>query len=225
MARRSDHSHEELNALILDAARGVLEKEGLAGLTTRRIGQAIGYSPGTLYNRFKDLDDIVVNVNAATLDELYAELAAVAAGGDAAATLRALVARYLDFTTRRPKLWALLFQTSPDAAPRPDWYYAKMGRLFSLVEAALAPLFGTGREQERRDMARLLWAGLHGLCTLAAEGAVLTWDDVRRLSDLLIATTIAGLRHPVRSGDSPSRSPRRADTPSATNASPTAIQE
>ena len=198
MARRSDHTHEELNGLILRAAREILEEEGLAGLTTRRVGQRVGYSPGTLYNRFKDLDDIVLHVNAATLDELQDALAAVPLGQDVARNLRALTARYLDFTTQRTVLWGLLFQGQPNQARRPDWYYAKMARLFDLVDTALAPLFEAGRETERRDTARLLWAALHGMFTLAAEGAVLTWDDVRRLSDLLIATTIAGLGDPTR---------------------------
>lgn len=193
MARRSDHSGEQLNKMILEAARTILETDGLAGLTTRRVGEMIGYSPGTLYNRFRDLDDIVVHVNAATLEELHEALAAVPLGADVGTNLRALVGRYLEFTTRRPVLWSLLFQNLPNGSARPDWYYANMAGLFQRVEAGLAPLLGPGREAERRDTARLLWASLHGMCTLAAEGAVLAWDDVRRLTDLLIETTIAGL--------------------------------
>ena len=59
MARRSDHSRDELKALILDCAREIAEEEGLRGLTARRIATEIGYAPGTIYNLFSNLDDLI----------------------------------------------------------------------------------------------------------------------------------------------------------------------
>ena len=47
MARRSDHSREELYDLALSAAREIAEAEGLRGLTARRIAEKIGYTPGS----------------------------------------------------------------------------------------------------------------------------------------------------------------------------------
>ena len=189
--------------MILDAARGIVERDGFAGLTIRRIGEAIGYSSGTLYNLFNDLEDIVVHVNGATLDALYDELVAVTAGDDAEATLHALADPYLRFVERRPLLWGLLFQNSLSGSPRPDWYYNRMDRLFTILEDALDPIFKSGPLEAKRDAARVLWSGLHGMCTLATEGAVLSWDEVRRLATDLITNYVAGLRQPSRR-DSPS---------------------
>ena len=194
MARRSDHTREELHAMILDAAREIVERDGFAGLTIRRIGESIGYSSGTLYNLFDDLDDIVVHLNAATLDALYAELAEIPAGDDVEETLRAHADVYLRFVEQRPLLWGLLFQTMPTRSPRPDWYYSRMDRLFALLENAFEPIFGSEPRQAKTDAARVLWSGLHGMCNLATEGAVLTWDEVKRLSDGLIGNYVAGLR-------------------------------
>ncbi len=198
MARRSDHTRVELHAMILDAAREIVERDGFAGLTIRRIGEAIGYSSGTLYNLFNDLEDIVVHVNGATLDALYDELAAVPAGDDAEATFHAIADIYLRFVERRPLLWGLLFQNPLSGTPRPDWYYDRMDRLFAILEGALDPIFESGPLEAKRDAARVLWSGLHGLSTLATEGAVLSWDDVRRLAADLITNYIAGLRQPSR---------------------------
>ncbi len=194
MARRSDHTRDELHALILDAARNIVERKGLAGLTIRALGDSIGYSSGTLYNLFQGLDDIVIHLNAATLDELHDELVAVPKGADVEATLCALADCYAHFTTRRPLLWGLLFQDLPNRSPRPNWYYRRMDRLLTLVEDALAPLFGSDREAEKRDAARVLWSGLHGMCMLAAEGAVVSKREVRRLSTALVTKYVSGLR-------------------------------
>jgi len=197
MARRSDHTREELHGMILDAAREIVDRQGLARLTTRRVADAIGYSSGTLYNLFKDLDDIVVHLNARTLDALFDEFAAVPRSDDVEATLGAFADRYIDFVAERPRLWGLLFQNLPNQSPRPQWYYARMDRLFDLVHEALDPVFEPGEEREKHDAARVLWSGLHGMCSLATEQVILSWDEVRRLSKVMIALCLAG-RRPTR---------------------------
>ena len=68
MARRKDHSHEQLHTMATDAARELAEEEGLRGITARRIADKIGYSAGTLYNVFENLDDLIVHLNGSTLD-------------------------------------------------------------------------------------------------------------------------------------------------------------
>ena len=44
MARRSDHTREQLHRMALAAARAIVTKEGLRGLSTRRIAKKLGYS-------------------------------------------------------------------------------------------------------------------------------------------------------------------------------------
>ena len=68
MARRSDHSRDELRRMALEASKKILTKQGLRGLSTRRIAARMGYSAGTLYQIFDDFDDLILQVNAATLD-------------------------------------------------------------------------------------------------------------------------------------------------------------
>lgn len=43
---------------------------GLSGFSTRQIAKKIGYTLGTLYNIFESYDDIILHINAATLDEM-----------------------------------------------------------------------------------------------------------------------------------------------------------
>ncbi len=82
MGRRSDHSREELGALALDAARKIVEQEGLRGLTARRVARDIGYTIGTIYNHFENLDDLIMQLNGQTLDSLYAALTERPLDGD-----------------------------------------------------------------------------------------------------------------------------------------------
>ncbi len=123
MARRNDHSREELYELALGAAREIAEAEGLRGLTARRIASRIGYSVGTLYNVFVNLDDLIVHLNGSTLDQLHQTLDQEPRSGAPETDLSVLLAGYVRFTHERRHLWNLLFEYHlPEGQGLPDWF-------------------------------------------------------------------------------------------------------
>ena len=198
MGRRSTHTPQQLRELILEAARDIIESDGLAGLSAREIARRIGYSPGTIYNMYQNLDDVVLHVEARVLDQLEARLAAVfqlgAAGPE---TLPALAHAYLSFTHEKPKLWNLLFEHHmPKDAVLPDWYQQKLEGLLKRVEQSLAPLFPPGQEADRQRAARVLWAGVHGITSLSTADklSIVTTEAATRLIDDLVHTYIRGLQ-------------------------------
>lgn len=70
MGRRGEHSKDELTAMALDAAVALLEEEGPKRLTTRAVAGRIGYTVGSLYFVFRNREDLILQVNERTLDEL-----------------------------------------------------------------------------------------------------------------------------------------------------------
>ena len=78
MARRNQHSREELQALAIDAVRELVAEHGLAKLSVRKVAEKIRYTPGMLYHVFANLDDLILHANAATLDTLLADMKASA---------------------------------------------------------------------------------------------------------------------------------------------------
>lgn len=196
MGRRSTHTPQQLRELILDAAQDIIEAQGIAGLSAREIARRIGYSPGTIYNMFENLDDVVLNIEARVLDALDQRLAGLLNDGDASARVTRLALAYLAFTHEKPKLWNLLFEHHmPAGAPLPSWYQHKLESLMSRVEAALAPEFGPGRDGERQRAARVLWAGVHGITSLSTADklSVVTTETANRLIEDLVATYLCGL--------------------------------
>jgi AcrR family transcriptional regulator len=214
MGRRSTHTPQQLRVLILDAAQEIIEAQGLAGLSAREIARRVGYSPGTIYNIFANLDDVVLNVEARVLDALDARLAEVQQGDDAAGRdgrLTRIAHAYLAFTQERPRLWNLLFEHHmPAGAELPPWYQQKLERLMGHVERALAPHFPPGREADCKRAARVLWAGVHGITSLSTADklSVVTTETAGRLIDDLVGTYLAGLE-----GLPGERGPGGASTP------------
>ncbi len=198
MGRRSTHTPQQLRELILEAAQEIIQSQGLAGLSAREIARRINYSPGTIYNMFQNLDDVVLNVEARVLDALDARLTAVLkSDGDTTGRIERLAHAYLSFTQENPRLWNLLFEHHmPAGTDLPSWYQQKLEGLMGRVEEALAPLFPAGREADRQRAARVLWAGVHGITSLSTADklSIVTTEGANRLIDDLVGTYLAGLR-------------------------------
>jgi AcrR family transcriptional regulator len=190
VGRRSDHSHEELRELILSATEAIIAEAGIGGLTARRVAERIGYSVGTLYNFFDDLDDLVIHVKGRTLDGLLADCARVVRRTTPEAALRAYARAYLRFTNQHQSLWAVVLDGSAQHhGELPDWYHTKVDGLLRLVEEALVPLIADAKG--RRRSARVLWASLHGISSVSGTGAAAESAPV--LVKDLITHYVAGL--------------------------------
>lgn len=204
MARRSEHSREELREMTLAAAIRIVDTEGFRALTARNVARAIGYTPGTLYNLFANLDDLAVHLNGNTLDRLYDLLVRAETIGEPETDLRTLLDVYFGFFEKHPNLWNLLFDHKlPDSVPLPEWYPKKVDRVFCVVEDALSPMFGPSQTEQKSRVARVLWASVHGFFSLATSGKLIIVSDqtVVEMADSLISNYLFGLRAEI-SGDS-----------------------
>ena len=171
MARRSDHSREELAALVLEAARKIVSEEGTEAVTMRRMAAMIGYAPGSIYNAVGDLEAVLRQVNARTLGDLAEQLEAIMAAPEADTTANAIAIAesYIDFVTRNPRLWAALLERPPQPGePVPDSYMRPRARLVDIVATSIAPLFPETVVRQRAVIA--LWAALQGVASLALGG-------------------------------------------------------
>lgn len=196
MARRSDHSRDEIRGMALAAAEEILEAEGVPGLTARKVADAIGYTVGTLYLVFRNLDDLILHLNARTLADLRRAMERAAKrcrqAGDC---VPALGRAYIRYAMEHPHRWSLVFEHRlPEGECVPEWLRQEADALFALVQRHLEPVAPACSAREIRDATRALWSGVHGICILsltdklgmAGEGSP------RELADTLIRNYLAG---------------------------------
>ena len=196
MARRQEQGSKALGEIILAAGEEIVAEAGLKGLSAREIARRIGYSPGTIYNVFDNLDEVVLRIEAGVLDRLDTELGATAPAGRPRDDLVRLGRAYLAFTHDNARLWSMLFEhTLPDGAEIPDWYRMRLDRLLARVETAIAPLFAHGDQARIGEAARVLWAGVHGIASLSVADklTIITRVPARDMIDNLITNYVAGL--------------------------------
>lgn len=199
MGRRSDHTREEIRDMALTAAQSLLERDGPDAVTSRAIAQAIGYTAGTLYNIFADLEDLKLHVNARSLDLLHEQLAqarkraASKADAEPLDVVMALARAQLRFIQQRPVLWQMLFLYSlPRERPVPEWFLSKVGDTIHELELAIAPVFGDDSAACRRH-ARMLWSAFYGLCEIASitKLSLIGMNEVEAMTRELVGASLA----------------------------------
>ncbi|MDH5639628.1 MAG: WHG domain-containing protein [Nitrospinota bacterium] len=160
--------HEDLkNKLVLVAVQ-IVQKEGYAGLNVRRAASMAGCAIGMVYKIFDNMDDLAIHVNADTLDRLNDALARPCSSDDPKEAVQELADRYIIFSRDNFNLWSMLFEHRMER-PLPDWFRQKIAQNFGHVEKAMAPLIASGPAVSA-DHAKVLWASLHGICSLSITG-------------------------------------------------------
>lgn len=198
MGRRSEHSLEEIKTMALDAAEGLLTEQGLAGLSTRAIAKAMGYTSGTLYLAFTNLDDLVLQLNRRTIHGMgQAVGGAVKAGAPAEENIRAMCKAYLKFGREHRPHWDLLFQRRwPEGFVYPAWYTAEMGKSLVPFEHELTRLLGAKANAHEVTLAgRAIWCAIQGIHSLYASGRMerLGVANMDELIDFQVNLLIRGL--------------------------------
>jgi AcrR family transcriptional regulator len=139
---------------VVAVARRLLEEEGSASLTMRRLGEEVGIRAPSLYKHFPDKAALEAAVIATGLDDATTVFeAAVATATD---PLTALAAAYRQFALDHPHLYRLM-----NTGPLPRRHLP-----LGLEDRTAAPLLRVAGTQAR---ARAIWAFAHGMVILELD--------------------------------------------------------
>ena len=171
MARRSEHSLEEIKSMVMNAAETIVVEEGFSSLKVRKIALEIGYTVGSIYMVFDNMADLIMHVKARTLDALTERLNQVTPQINREQTLVELGLAYLDFASNNFNRWSMIFEHRlPADVEIPKWYTGKIDGVFSPIEKQLTLLASDRTETQIKSAAWTLWSGVHGVCILSLTG-------------------------------------------------------
>ena len=172
MGRRSDHSREELEELILSEGQKLMAETGLARFSAREVAKRAGYSVGTVSNLFAGVDGLIIAINSRTFrlwsDSLEANLQNVT-GAD---RIDALVRGYFEFAEKHLNLWSAIYEhrLPPDMA-MPETLAEERTRLTTIVTREVAAILPESERSEAAHLAGSLIATVHGHCGFALIGS------------------------------------------------------
>ncbi len=167
MARRKDHSREELTQLAIQCGRELVVAEGPTALSARNVAKLMGYTPGTLYNLFENIDGLAAAINTQSLVNFAEELRLIIRdNAKPKKRLRKIADAYLTFQANEPHLWSLLFATPIQS--NSEAYHQAIHAVFDQVAEAMLPI--SLSPKAARQNAKILWSTLHGICLLREHG-------------------------------------------------------
>jgi AcrR family transcriptional regulator len=188
--RARPYHHGDLRDALVRAARKILEKNGLADLSLRRVARAAGVSPAAPYHHFADKQALLNAVAAEGYAALRSEmLARMAKQTDPVARLDASGVGYVVFAVENPALFRLMFggdgkKLSTDAA------LTKARQLaHGVLQSAVAEGSPDGTANPLTCLR--LWALVHGIAKLILEGGIKPSDYGLTRTEALAARLLA----------------------------------
>ncbi|NIJ40196.1 AcrR family transcriptional regulator [Parvibaculum indicum] len=188
---------------LLDAASEMLVHEGPGALSLRKLAKKAGASTMAVYTAFGGKDGLMEALFEEAFDRLAQMQASVPHAPDPMIWLADLGAAYRAFALANPAYYALMISvTMPltehvtegeDAPPaRSISHHPAYSYLHHAVEACIeAGLFREGLAAG--DVADMLWAHVHGLCSLELAGYYANEKAAQARFDLSSETIMRGL--------------------------------
>lgn len=214
--RRPSTPQPPLGERLVQVALRLLAEEGIEALTLRSLARRAGVSHGAPARHFRSLSDLRAEVAAHGFRLLSEAIEKCAAPLPPDATplerLQAAARAYVDCALANPGLFALMFRAG-DLDPTNEAFardsHAAFERLLEHVRAAQAS--GWHADRDSRLLAGSLWASVHGLSTLWAQGGFQGAIPHASLEDAL-TTTLELVDDPQRKRHDPQPTrPRTGD--------------
>jgi AcrR family transcriptional regulator len=198
MARRADHTRAELAKLVVDTAEELIAEDGIDAFSARTLSRAIGYTAGTLYHHFKDLDDIVTQVNSRTLAGLAQAFDDAEKSADPAVQLRHYADAFLGYISLKRNLWNALFEfRRKQGVAVPPWYLEAIASLIRIVAECFQQIRPDLAPETARLSGQLVFASIHSVVSLESSGRLgLVMDrDIQQVVHELVDMHVTAFRH------------------------------
>lgn len=150
---------------LVETACAILEREGLDAVGMRRLAQELDVRASSLYHHFTDKSALLKAVAERGLHCLaqVLENARVQAGPEVQQQIRALMLAYYEWALLHPRLYLLLFGSTPTEELSSPITYA----VIEPVMSAVTQLVG---EEQAVAATRSAWSFVHGFVLLKAAG-------------------------------------------------------
>jgi AcrR family transcriptional regulator len=171
--RRDHYHHGDLQRALLREALRTIQAQGVEGLTLRAVGKTLGVSRTALYRHFADKSALLAAVAREGFRTLRLELlAAWENGGRGRRGFEAMGEAYVRFAVAHPSHYRVMFGGFlATGAGDPALMAEASGAFQALVDALVAQQkAGLVRRDDPLQLARFIWAIVHGIARLAIDG-------------------------------------------------------
>lgn len=173
--RARPYHHGDLRRALLDEALRTIQTHGVEHLTLRAVGERLGVSRSALYRHFADKRSLLAAVGKEGFRKLRQAIADAWEGnGRGRLGFEAMGRAYVQFAVAHPSHYRVMFGGFIESAAKDDDFVAEAKAAFQVLVEALVEQQNAGdiRNDDAVEMARFVWAVVHGTAMLAVDGQV-----------------------------------------------------
>lgn len=186
------YHHKDLKAQLIAQGLKLLDTEGYAGFSLRKVAKLCGVSQTAPYRHFQNKDDLIHAIANQALDEFSASLRAAVAQhpGEPKAQLEEMGVAYIRFFAEKPEYLRLFFLSDARlrvrlfADEQEKKHDESYGILRDVIDRCAA---GRPADAPARDQMLLAsWGIVHGIATLMVSGEVKNDEKTLALAERII---------------------------------------
>ncbi len=195
--RPSRYHHGDLRRALVEEALRTIQADGVGGLTLRGVGQTLGVSRTALYRHFADKAALLSEVAREGFRTLRLEtIEAWERGGRGWAGFEAMGAAYVRFAVANPSHYRVMFGGFVVASPNADVAREGSGAFQALVDAIVwLQQEGLMRPDDPQQLARFVWALVHGVSMLIIDGLLGAQADGDTFARFALMSVRTGALH------------------------------
>ncbi|WP_336085632.1 TetR/AcrR family transcriptional regulator [Nocardia sp. SSK8] len=171
--KRTKYHHGDLRATLMDACLRLIETEGLAAVSLRRVAREAGVSSGAPYHHFADRAALLSALSVDGFQQLAAELTTAKADADSPLdALTRLAEGYVRFSREHPAQFRLMFRPELSQPEKHPDAHAAGDAAFEILAGTVTEAVAAGvLPADRAATLAITWWGLaHGLSSLWLDG-------------------------------------------------------
>ena len=184
-AQLRGQNQANVRGAILGAARALFAKDGVAGLSMRRLAAQIGYTPRTVYLYFADKDDLLSELIEEEVGHLADQLESAAAKKRiSGARLEAVALAYVTFGLEHPQSYEAIFMVRSHPMTRQSAtlkQHVQGKRMLDVLDRVVRESGRIAAGRDPRVVVQALRCALHGVTSLLVLGRQLPevkWETV-----------------------------------------------
>ena len=189
MNEKFDLKTQRVRSYFLDAAKQIISAEGVESISARKVANIAGYSYATIYNYFKDLDELLSETKALMVSDIMRHIRGVAeVTPQSIDDVKKLLIAYVEYYLEHPQIFRFFYFYRLDGnRSRQELYDFKTPwaeTLRFLVND------GSLKEDEIEGCTKSVIYSVHGLLVLFLSGNGLTketlYSDLNKITDYIL---------------------------------------
>jgi AcrR family transcriptional regulator len=173
---RKNYHHGDLKNALIKAGVEILSKEGIEGLSLRKVAQRAGVSHSAPYSHFPDKQSLIAAISTEGFNQLYSELdaAVLANPKNPKKQLQQGALIYLQFALNNTDTFKIMFSGVLEKEKEYPAFVAISYKTFQRVVDVVKACQDAGvlLSKSPEMMAVTVWGQVHGIVSLALEGQI-----------------------------------------------------